>query len=94
MDGNSSELNQPGRVVERVVAGDPSVVVYGSDRRVPGGATGSCRLCQREHPLELGHVVPKWAYRQMGPTRLSGVGCRGVPSCSRRRRAGSGAGSG
>jgi predicted nucleotide-binding protein len=29
-----------------------------------------------------------------GPTRLSGVGCRGVSSCSRRRRAGCGFGSG
>jgi hypothetical protein len=49
-------------------------------------------------PPKWGQIRPSFSLMTemgiAGPTRLSGVGCRGVPSCSRRRRAGCGAGSG
>lgn len=60
------EGSQPvGRVRQRVVGGDRSLEILGSDRRATGGVEGECRLCGATGQLRLSHVVPKWAYRWM-----------------------------
>jgi hypothetical protein len=33
-----------------------------SDRRVPGGKSGLCIMCQRQGILRLGHVAARWLY--------------------------------
>lgn len=32
------------------------------ERRIKGGKTGHCVLCERRTTLRLSHIVPKWAY--------------------------------
>lgn len=46
---------------EKVFEGASDVVVRGSDHKASGDVIAACGLCQQDRPLQLSHVVPKWA---------------------------------
>jgi hypothetical protein len=61
----SMDTTQRQRQFDRVIRGDRSSRMLGSDRKVPGGVTGTCGLCGIESVLRLSHIVPSWAYQWM-----------------------------